>query len=162
MYKLFPVRLRFVWIGKTRSRDLLHLEDRYLRRLKRFFPVERSTVPELKKKDPRQRKSQMSREAELINSKMSPGTFLIVLDETGEQMTSRQLSRFLSDQVTRGISDLTFLVGGHLGIPEAVRTRANQTLSLSKMTLPHELARLVLLEQTYRAATILTGMPYHK
>jgi 23S rRNA (pseudouridine1915-N3)-methyltransferase len=77
-------------------------------------------------------------------------------------MTSRQFAGFLERLLNRGVSETTFLIGGYLGIPEELKTKAEKTMSLSRLTLPHELARVVLLEQTYRAATILKGMPYHK
>lgn len=156
------MRLRFVWIGATKLKELSNLEDRYVKRLKRFFPLERTVVPELRKTDPRQTEAQLKREARSVENKLRSGTYLIALDERGEQMTSRQFAGMLDHLMNRGVSEVTFLTGGYLGIPEELMTKAEKTMSLSRMTLPHELARVVLLEQTYRAVTILKGMPYHK
>jgi 23S rRNA (pseudouridine1915-N3)-methyltransferase len=156
------MRLRFVWIGATKLKELSNLEDRYVKRLERFFPLKRTVVPELRKTDPRQADAQLRREARAVESRLPSGTYLVALDERGEQMTSRQFAGFLERLLNRGVSETTFLIGGYLGIPEELKTKAEKTMSLSRLTLPHELARVVLLEQTYRAATILKGMPYHK
>ena len=93
---------------------------------------------------------------------LSPKTYLAVLDSLGEELTSPQLASSLADLMNRGVSEVTFLVGSHLGIPKRIKNLADLKLSLTKLTLPHELARVVLLEQIYRAVTIIKGLPYHK
>ncbi len=119
-------------------------------------------VPAFKKSDPHQQDAQLEREARQIERHLSPKTYLAVLDSLGEELTSPQLASSLADLMNRGVSEVTFLVGSHLGIPKRIKNLADLKLSLTKLTLPHELARVVLLEQIYRAVTIIKGLPYHK
>ncbi|MGH9341710.1 MAG: 23S rRNA (pseudouridine(1915)-N(3))-methyltransferase RlmH [Acidobacteriota bacterium] len=156
------MRLRFLWIGKTRDSQYSQLEYKYLGRLRQFIPSEITVLPELKKTDRRQQAAQMEREARLIEEKLTPDCFLVILSDTGKQYSSRELSSQLEGLMIQGISEVTFLIGGHLGIPERIRQMADSNWSLSKLTFPHELARIVLLEQVYRALTIIRGLPYHK
>ncbi len=87
--------------------------------------------------------------------------FLVVLDMTGKEMSSEELARFLKKRQEMGISSFCFLVGGAYGVTEEIKRRADLILSLSKMTFTHEMARLILAEQLYRAASINAGSPYH-
>ena len=119
-------------------------------------------IPDFKKSDPHQQDTQLEREAQRIERHLSPKTYLAVLDSMGEELNSPQLASSLADLMNRGVSEVTFLVGSHLGIPQRIKKVANLKLSLTKLTLPHELARVVLLEQIYRAVTIIKGLPYHK
>lgn len=120
------------------------------------------TVPEARRTDSRQVHAQVKREARSIERKLQPETYLIALDEKGQEMTSQQLSDFLKDLLDRGLQEITFVAGGAFGLPSAIRCRADKTLALSRMTLSHEMARSLLLEQVYRAITIWKGLPYHK
>ena len=156
------MKLRFLWIGKTKDPWLLKVEDKYLKRIEQHLPVQKTMVPDFKRSDPHQQAAQSEREAQHIERHLSPKTYLAVLDSLGEEWTSQQLASFLADLMNRGISEVTFLVGSHLGIPQRIKDLADLKLSLTKLTLPHELARVVLLEQIYRAATIINGLPYHK
>jgi 23S rRNA (pseudouridine1915-N3)-methyltransferase len=119
-------------------------------------------VPEARKTDPRALAAQLEREARLIEKKVESGGYLVALDGSGKEYSSNDLAQWLDSLINRGISTVTFLVGGYLGIPGRVVKATDLKLSLSKMTLPHELARVVLLEQIYRVATILKGFPYHR
>lgn len=156
------MRLRFLWIGKTRDPQCAGLEGKYLERLRQFFPADSASVPELRKTDQRQKSTQLEREAQLIEKKLSDRTYLVVLDEQGREYTSVELASVLQRLMDQGISEMTFLVGGSSGIPDKIKCLADMRISLSKLTLPHELARVVLLEQIYRAVTIMKGLPYHK
>jgi len=100
-------------------------------------------------------------EADAILAKRKPQDWLVALDERGSLLDSVDLSRYVAKAQT-GAKDLLFIIGGDEGLDTKVRDAANLTLSLSKMTLPHRLARVVLIEQLYRAFTILKGEPYHK
>ncbi len=100
-------------------------------------------------------------EARLI-SRISQGAVVVVLTREGREMGSRGLSAFLEEQAVRSTPQVCFVVGGAFGLGDGIGKRASLRLSLSSMTLPHELARLLLLEQLYRAGTILRGEPYHK
>ncbi len=158
----FLVKLNFLWVGRTRDPCLRELEDRYLRRVRRFYPVDRAHVPEARKADPRQLAAQLEREARRLEQKIDPRGYLVCLDDEGEQVTSRQFAGWLEEMMLRGVSEFVFVIGGPWGVAQRIRERAGRLLSLSRMTLPHELARIVLLEQIYRAATLIKGVPYHR
>lgn len=156
------MKLSFVWVGRTKDAAFHSLEERYLRRIRHFYPVSRAHVPEARRTDSRQLAAQLEREARKLEKKINPAGYLICLDEKGEQMSSRRLAALVEKLMEQGIKEIVFLVGGPWGVAERLRAQARRRLSLSRMTLPHELARVVLLEQIYRAATIMKGLPYHR
>lgn len=156
------MRFRFLWIGKTRDPLFFEIEERYLKRIRQYFPAQRESIRERKKADPRQRAAQLELEAKEIEKRRSVGNYLVVLDHTGRQFTSEQYASLLSKLMNRSVAEITYVAGGYVGVPSGTRESADLVVSLSRLTLPHELARLVLLEQTYRAVTILRGLPYHK
>ena len=155
------MKLKFLWIGKTKDSLFGEIENRYLGRLEKYFSTGLISVPDLNKTDPRQQTTQLDRESRKIESKLSPGTYLVVLDDAGKQLTSGGLALFFEDLMNRGVSEITFIAGGYLGIPEKIKNLANMKLSLTRLTLPHEMVRVILLEQVYRAITIVKGSPYH-
>ena len=156
------MKLRFLWIGKTRDLLFSNLEDKYLKRVEQFFTTDRTQVSERKKSDPRARAAGSEQDADRIRKRLSPDTYLVALDPGGRELTSPQLASFLEELAGRGVREVAFVVGGHSGIPETIRDSADMKFSLSKLTLPHRLARVILLEQIYRAATICRSLPYHK
>jgi 23S rRNA (pseudouridine1915-N3)-methyltransferase len=156
------VQLNFIWIGATRDPRFSELERRYFERIRRMIPSHLSAVPELKKSDPRAHAAQLRREEAALRRSIGDGSYLISLDERGREMKSTEFSSFLGDMLSRPVDRLTFVAGGFLGIPEGILEESDLKLALSRLTLPHELARIVLLEQVYRALTILKGMSYHK
>lgn len=156
------MRLRFLWVGKTRDPYWVGLEERYLERLRQFLPTERTAVRDLKKTDPRQYKARIQKEAESIKKKFLTAGYRVVLDQEGKEYNSQQLASLLGKLMNQGTSELSFVAGGCQGIPDQIKDLGHLRLSLSKLTMPHELARILLLEQVYRALTILRGWPYHK
>ncbi|MCP3139077.1 23S rRNA (pseudouridine(1915)-N(3))-methyltransferase RlmH [Pyxidicoccus sp. QH1ED-7-1] len=132
----------------------------YARRLGHYTRFELVELPEAsgKKLKPGDAKAA---EADAILAKRKPQDWLVALDERGSLLDSVELSRYVGKAQT-GAKDLLFVIGGDEGLDTRVREAANLSLSLSKMTLPHRLARVVLIEQLYRAFTILKGEPYHK
>jgi len=155
------VHFRFVWVGRTKDPHLAELEERYLKRLGHFLPTERIWVPELKKNSRSQAGARLSREARSIEQKVKD-TYLIVLDESGRQLSSRELSSLLEELMNRSEPVVSFVVGGYGGIPEQIKQPARLKWSLGKLTLPHELARVVVLEQVYRSMSMIRSLPYHK
>nr|WP_254614013.1 MULTISPECIES: 23S rRNA (pseudouridine(1915)-N(3))-methyltransferase RlmH [unclassified Myxococcus] len=147
-------------IGKDRSGLYEPAVQEYARRLGHYtrFELVELTEASGKKLKPGDAKAA---EAEAILSKRKPQDWVIALDERGSLLDSVELSRYVGKAQT-GAKDLLFVIGGDEGLDSSVRDAANLTLSLSKMTLPHRLARVVLVEQLYRAFTILKGEPYHK
>ena len=144
------MRLRVAWIGKTKDAAIQALTADYLQRLSRYVPTESLELPN---------------EAALLRltgkSASRPAPTLVLLDARGKQLSSEQLAEFLRQHQDRGTQSLLFAVGGPDGFSDTARVAASFQLSLAKMTLPHELARVVLLEQLYRVFTILKGHPYH-
>ena len=153
------MKIRLLAVGRDRSGLFAPAAEEYLGRLARSLKVELVELPEARKQagTPRAKEE----EGETILSRLRPGERLVALDERGEEPTSEGLARKLAAWQARG-QDLAFCIGGADGLSPAVLERAAERLSLSRMTLPHRLARVVLLEQLYRASTILRGEPYHK
>ena len=142
------MKIRLLMLGKTRRAEIRALLDDYLRRLRPYAEVEVSEVS--------------NSPAALRKLKAEPATVWVLLDAGGKQFTSQQFAKWLAEQRHRGTRELIFLCGDAEGFPDELRRRAQAKLSLSTMTLPHELARVVLAEQIYRAFAILAGHPYHK
>ncbi len=154
--------MRFLWIGKTKDPSLSKVEEKYLKGIAQHLPAERKTIQKLRKNDPHQQLAQLEREAKQIERNLPAKTYLVVLDHLGTEFTSPRLASFLAELMNRGVSKVTFVVGSDLGIPERIRDLADLKWALTKLTLPHELTRIMLLEQIYRAVTIIKGLPYHK
>jgi 23S rRNA (pseudouridine1915-N3)-methyltransferase len=144
------VKLKIAWIGKTKDAAIQSLTDEYLKRLSRYADVEGVAL-----KDEAAILKLCAREA-----RPSRHT-LVLLDGRGKQLSSEELAKFLGDYQDRNPLPLVFAVGAADGFSDQARQAATLVLSLGKMTLAHELARVVLLEQLYRAFTIQKGHPYH-
>ena len=156
------MRLKCLWIGGTKDPSYLRLELEYAQRIQRFVPLEVVTVPETRKVDPRKHASQFSKEVQSLEKRIGLKSCLVALDERGEEFTSEGFSDFVANQMNRGGSEVIFLGGGHLGIPGVLLEKSDLRLSLSRFTLPHEMARVLLLEQIYRSFSIIRGLPYHR
>jgi 23S rRNA (pseudouridine1915-N3)-methyltransferase len=142
------MRLRLLMLGKTRRPELRAILDDYVKRISRSCPVE---ITEVRDADAALRKLDADRAATAV-----------LLDAAGKNLDSTALAKWLGELRDRGTRELVFLCGDADGFPENLRQRAHQKLSLSAMTLSHELARVVLAEQLYRAFAILSGSPYPK
>ena len=140
------MKLRVAWIGKTKERAIQSLTLEYLKRLSHYTPTD---------------SLELASEAGLEKQLDRPGQLFVALDSAGKQMSSEELAQFLADHQNRGTQALLFAIGPADGWSECMLKRAAVKLSLGRMTLPHELARVVLLEQLYRGFTILKGHPYH-
>ena len=153
------MKLRLLAIGRDRSGLFAPAVEEYLGRLSRTLKLELVELPEAR----RHAGTPQAKEEEgaTLLAKLRPGERLVALDERGEQPSSVELSRRLARWQERG-QDVALVIGGADGLAPAVLERAAERLSLSRLTLPHRLARLVLVEQLYRAVTILRGEPYHK
>jgi 23S rRNA (pseudouridine1915-N3)-methyltransferase len=145
------MRFQFVWVGKTRDKNWKALQDEYLKRLSHFAAYE---IKEAKD-------GVVETEGNRILEFLNPKSFAVLLDVKGSQISSRGLAERLEEWENRGFKQISFIIGGAEGVSSAVAERANDRLSLSFLTFTHEMARVVLLEQLYRAHTILRGFPYH-
>jgi len=153
------VKLHFVWIGKTKDRHCAALVAEYLDRMKRFATCE---VRELKEQTGGEESRVIAVEGTKLLDAVAKDDFIVLLDERGRQMSSLELAEFIGTRQQAGVKRLAFVIGGFAGVSDEVKQRANAQLSLSRMTLTHELARVILTEQIYRAFTLLAGLPYHK
>lgn len=148
-------------VGRPRTRGLREAIREYEGRAARYFRLRVEEVPAADVPERRAAEAR-EREARALLGHIPEGSEVMALARSGKGMTSSALAAWLGDLATYGRPGATFLVGGAFGLGEAALERARYRLSLSPMTLPHELARLVLAEQLYRAGTILRGEPYHK
>jgi 23S rRNA (pseudouridine1915-N3)-methyltransferase len=142
------VKLKIAWIGKTKDPAIQSLTTEYLKRISRYVEVEGLPLAD---------------EAALLKlrDKSRPLHTLVLLDSKGKELSSEEFAEFLQNHQDRNPQPLVLAIGPADGFSDAARKAANTNVSLGKMTLPHELARVVLLEQVYRAFTILKGHPYH-
>jgi len=159
------MRLIIAAVGKLKTGPERQLFERYCERLAAtgrslgWGPVDLIEIPESRAPDPVARKSD---EAERLLAKVGSAAVKVVLDENGRELTSQSFAEYLRGQRQSGIASVAFLIGGPDGHGPAVLSSADLKLSIGKMTLPHMLVRVLLAEQLYRAATILTGHPYHR
>jgi len=153
------MRLHFVWIGKTRDRHCAGLVADYLGRIERFAPCD---VSELRAQASGDERRMVVTEGLRLIEAVEGDDFVALLDEGGREMTSRELAAFVDERRLSGVKRLGLVIGGFAGVSEEVKKRAQAKLCLSRLTLTHELARVVLVEQIYRAFTLLGGLPYHR
>ena len=155
------MQIKLITIGKTDSKHLQALIADYTKRLGFYIKFEFEIIPDLKKAKHLSEAQQKEKEGELILSKTQNSDVLILLDENGKQLDSIAFSGYLQKHMNSGIKTLIFVIGGPYGFTDAVYTRANGKLGLSKMTFSHQMVRLFFIEQLYRGFTILRNEPYH-
>ncbi len=159
------MKVKIIAIGKIKEKYLKDGIAEYSKRLSRFTKFEILELPDEKTPDnasQAQNQQILEKEGQRIIQKISPREFVIVLAIEGKQLSSEKFSQILSDAQIKGYSDITFIIGGSLGLSQEVKKRADLLISFGLMTLPHQLMRLVLAEQIYRAFMIQEGSPYHK
>lgn len=155
------MNIELLAIGKTRTRFVSEGIAEYLGRLKRYVSFQINELPDVKNAGKMAENIQKEAEGELLLSRLSPADIVILLDERGEQYTSKKFADRLQSWMASGRKKLIFVVGGPYGFSQKVYDRADGLLSLSKMTFNHEMVRLFFTEQIYRGMTILRGEPYH-
>ena len=154
-----------VAVGKLREKPYRAMADEYLKRLSRYgryAELELPDLPEPANASPAEEAKLRDREGEAILRALRPGQYVVALTLEGQSMDSVAFSRRIDRLSVSGRSELAFVIGGSLGLSEAVRQRADEELCFGPMTFPHQLARVMLLEQLYRAAKISAGERYHK
>jgi 23S rRNA (pseudouridine1915-N3)-methyltransferase len=149
------MKIQIISVGKLSS-EIAKLSDQYQKMTN--WKIKNSEIVYSKKLAPTQIKQY---EAKLIQDKISKGSYVVVLDLSGKQQTSEEFSSIFSKQMMEG-RDIDFIIGGAFGLDQSSLKLSNAKLCLSKMTLPHKIAKLMLVEQIYRAQSILDGHPYHK
>ena len=150
------MKFKFVWVGKTRDADWKALQDEYLRRLSHFVKLEIAEVKDGPGAD------QAELEGNDLLAKLNHIPFVVLLDVKGRPISSHELAAELEKWQNRGLREVAFVIGGAKGVSPKVAERADFKLSLSFLTFTHEMARVILIEQLYRAFTIIKGFPYQK
>ncbi len=147
------MKITIAWIGKTKEPAIASLTEEYVKRNSRYVLIEGRPV--------RDETALLEISGRSSTTKVKPKSTLILMDSRGKEFTSELFASFLGDYQDRNPLPLVFAIGGADGFSDVTRAAAQQIISLGKITLAHELARVVLLEQIYRAFTILKGHPYH-
>lgn len=159
------MNILIVTVGKLKEKYLKQGIDEYLKRLSSYAKLEIIEVADEKAPEELsavEMQQVKEKEAERILAKIHPDTYVIALAIDGKMKSSEELADGLDKLATYGKSKIAFVIGGSLGLADSVLNRADEKLSFSKMTFPHQLMRLVLVEQVYRAFRIMRGEPYHK
>ena len=155
------MKLTVICMGKTRESFIRDGIDKYLGFLKHFADTEIRELKEEKIYDLKEAPVIRKKEAERIFKALPAGSYLVSLDERGAEFTSHEFAAFMNGSLESGVREMVFVLGGAMGLDEEVIARSNKSIALSRWTLTHEMARLVLLEQLYRAFTIIKGKTYH-
>lgn len=159
------MNITLITVGKLKEKYLKQAIDEYSKRLGRYCKLDIIELNDEKTPDnASEREEELIREKEgkAILSKIKDNAFVVAMDLGGKNLTSEEFSKFIEQNGVMGNSNIVFLIGGSLGLSDEVKKRANYKLCFSKMTFPHQLFRVMLLEQIYRAYRIMKGEPYHK
>ena len=155
------MQIKLLAIGKTDNKAIQTLIDDYSSRLGHYIRFELEVIPDLKQSKSLSEALQKEKEGELILKKLSSSDELILLDERGKTYSSLEFSDYLQKKMNSGLKQLVLVIGGPYGFSESVYARANGKISLSKMTFSHQMIRMIIAEQLYRAFTIIRNEPYH-
>ena len=155
------MKIKLLCMGGVKAGPVADAIEVYTRRIPHYWPFELECLPDVKQGKNATEERQKELEGERFLAMLTPGDFVVLLDERGREYTSREFSEYLQRKAVELPRNLVFIVGGPYGFSRAVYDRADQKISLSKMTFPHELVRLFMVEQLYRAGTISRGEPYH-
>lgn len=159
------MNIRIIAVGKVKEKYLTEGIKEYLKRISPHAKVEVLEVSDEKTPEhPSETELRLikEKEGEKISRYLKEGTYLIALDIQGKNLSSEEMARMISDLGVKGKSDLTFLIGGSVGLADYLIEKADFRLSFGRMTYPHQLMRLILVEQLYRNFKIIAGHPYHK
>ena len=148
-------------VGKTDSSEIQSLVATYLKRLNFYTRVTLVTLPDLKNTRNISAESQKRQEGELLMRQFADGDYVVLLDEKGAEMRSVEFSMWLQKRMNSGVRRLCFVIGGPYGFSKTVYDRADESISLSRMTFSHQIIRAIFAEQLYRAFTIIRNEPYH-
>ena len=148
-------------IGKTDEKALEELIQKFEKRLPPYWNFQRIEIPDIKNRKNLSESQQKVKEAELLLAKLQNTDYVILLDEKEKQLSSTEFASEIQNYMNQSVKQLVFLIGGPYGFSDEIYQRANRKLSFSKMTFTHQMIRLFVVEQLYRAFTILQGKPYH-
>lgn len=148
-------------VGKTTDKRFEAITQEYIERIRHYIPFTIEVIPELKNTKGLSQDEQKKREGELIQKNLQPGDYVVLLDEHGSERSSMDFASWMQKKMASGPKRLVFIVGGPYGFSDAIHQKGNEEISLSRMTLSHQMIRMFFVEQIYRAMTILNGEPYH-
>jgi len=163
--RVIEMTITIITVGKLKEKYLKDAIDEYSKRLSRYCKLDIIEIPDEKTPDNASEKEEEAikeKEGQAILNKIKDSMFVIAMDLGGKQLTSQEFSDYVHNLGVIGNSNIAFIIGGSLGISKTVLARANYKLCFSKMTFPHQLFRVMLLEQIYRGFRIMKGEPYHK
>jgi 23S rRNA (pseudouridine1915-N3)-methyltransferase len=158
---VLSMKIALLQTGKTTDRNMAELVDLYSKRIKKYISFEVITLPELKNTRNMPVQEQQVKEATKIIQSVSDDDYVVLLDERGKEYRTIEFSSFLEKAFLLPKKRIIFIIGGPWGFSETVYAKADQKISLSKMTFSHQMVRLLFLEQLYRVFTIIKGEPYH-
>lgn len=159
------MNISLITVGKLKEKYLKQAIDEYSKRLSRYCKLDIIELPDEKTPENASDKEEImikEKEGKAILNRIKENAYVVAMDLKGKQLTSEELASFISDCGLRGNSNIAFVIGGSLGLSDEVIHRANYKLCFSKMTFPHQLFRVMLLEQIYRSFRIINNEPYHK
>lgn len=155
------MKITLLVIGKTDARYFVDAIAEYEKRLVHYIPFEIEVIPDLKNTKNLSEQQQKEKEGELIIKNLQAGDYLVLLDDKGKEYTSLKFAEYIERKTHTVPKRLIFAIGGPYGFSQAVYDKANEKLTLSRMTFSHQMVRLIFVEQVYRAMTILNNEPYH-
>ena len=155
------MKLQFWSVGKNHERYVKDGIEQFTKRITHYYPAGWQLISMPKNTGMLSEMDLKKKEAEMILGFLQPGDYLVLLDENGKQLSSEKLAEFIAARANESIKKVVFLIGGAYGVSEPVKKRANYTWSLSSLVFPHQLVRLILAEQLYRACTIIRNEKYH-
>jgi 23S rRNA (pseudouridine1915-N3)-methyltransferase len=155
------MKIQFWSIGKSHDPLIKEAIEDFTKRISKYFPVEWNIIPVPKNAGMMSGMDLKKKEAEMILGWLKKDDYMVALDEHGKQMTSATLAKFIQVRANESIKTLVFLIGGAFGLDDAILEKAGYKWSLSQLTFPHQLVRLILAEQVYRACTIIRNEKYH-
>lgn len=155
------MKITLLTIGKTDAGYFIDALNEYQKRLEHYIPFETQIIPDIKNTKSLSIDQQKEKEGELILKALQAGDYLVLLDDKGKEYTSMQFASYIEKKTHTVAKRLIFVIGGPYGFSDAVYAKANEKLTLSRMTFSHQMVRLIFVEQLYRAMTILNNEPYH-
>ena len=155
------MKISLLLIGKTNSKFLIDGIQEYVKRLSFYIPFSIKYINDAKNNRKLSHDQQKQQEGNLILNALEKSDYVVLLDEHGTEFTSMEFARYIEKKQSAVQRQLVFIVGGPYGFSEDVKKRANEKISMSKMTFSHEMIRLIFVEQLYRAMTIINNEPYH-
>lgn len=155
------MKIALLVIGKTDASYFIDAVNEYSKRLEHYISFEIQVIPDIKNSKNLSAEQQKEKEGELILKNMSAGDYLVLLDDKGKEYTSIKFAEYIERKMHTVSKKLIFVIGGPYGFSQTVYNKANEKITLSRMTFSHQMVRLIFIEQLYRAMTILNNEPYH-